>query len=68
MENPNQLLTEKQVCELTGLRPQTLQKRRREGQEPRFVRLSSRCVRYRQGDVLDWINAHTVGSTEEAKK
>jgi hypothetical protein len=57
------LITEKQTSEVLNLTPRWLQKKRMEGGGIPFVRISSRCVRYRMRDVLDWIEANTKTST-----
>lgn len=49
------LMTEKEVCEMLGLKPRTLQSWRLFGRGPQFVRLSDRIIRYRMSDVEDWI-------------
>jgi excisionase family DNA binding protein len=46
----NRLLTEQQVAELLHLKPKTIADWGRAGKLPR-VRLSTRCVRYREQDV-----------------
>lgn len=40
---------------LLGLQPRTLERHRREGTGPRFIRISATCVRYRRRDLLQWI-------------
>ena len=36
------------------------QELRQEGSGPKFYRLGRRCVRYRVGDVLAWLEEHAV--------
>jgi predicted DNA-binding transcriptional regulator AlpA len=63
---PAQLLTARQVSELTTLAVSTLHDyaaRREAGlpsQGPPHVRLSPRCRRWARGDVLAWIEACRV--------
>ena len=54
MKDRNDLLTEKQVAEKTGLSIKTLQAWRWYGKGPKYVKLG-KSVRYKVGDVLDWI-------------
>lgn len=45
------LIDENDAARFLGLRPRTMQKFRYEGGGPNFVRLSSRCVKYRRLDL-----------------
>ncbi|MFN4275745.1 MAG: helix-turn-helix transcriptional regulator [Ferrovibrio sp.] len=60
------LLTPEQVSELTGLAEQTLARYRVSGGGPAFIRISARCIRYRESDLRAWIEAKAVLSTSEA--
>jgi hypothetical protein len=51
--NPDAHLTETQTAALLGVTKRKLQSDRITGDGPPFIRLSSRCVRYRLGDVLE---------------
>lgn len=53
-QNPDVLLTESQVAQLTGLSIRTFQAYRLRGGGPRFIKLG-RAVRYRQRDISQWI-------------
>lgn len=61
------LLNQSQVAEMLGVKPRTLEDWRVRGGAagPKFIRVSPRCVRYRQGDVMEWIEARSVSSTSE---
>jgi predicted DNA-binding transcriptional regulator AlpA len=59
------LLDELAYCEMTHTKPSTARKQRVTGGGPRFVKIG-RSVRYRKGDVLDWLESRTVSSTSEA--
>ena len=59
------LLDERQTADLLGWSPRTLQERRRSGTGPPFVRLSSRCLRYRLSDLEGWIEARIARSTAD---
>jgi predicted DNA-binding transcriptional regulator AlpA len=58
--DPDALLTELQVSELLGLSVRTLQAWRARLAGPRFVQ-AGRAVRYRRRDLIDWIEANTMG-------
>lgn len=49
------LLTNTDVAKLLGIAPRSLEQMRHKGTSPPFVRISSRCVRYRMADVERWI-------------
>ena len=59
------LLTEKQAAEYLQLTPRFMQSRRQIGTGPRFVRISRRCVRYRQQDLDEWLENRVKASTSE---
>lgn len=48
------LVNEKKAAELLGVTHWFLKKRRVEGGGPKFVRVSSRCIRYRVRDLEEW--------------
>lgn len=58
------LLTEKDVAQLLGYSPRTLQKWRAAGVGPRFVK-ANRSVRYRREDLLLWIKDRIRRSTSD---
>ena len=58
-----QLLDEHQVAAAYGLTERCLQKWRATGDGPPFVRISSRCVRYRVADLEAWVAARLREST-----
>jgi len=63
----NQLLTEKTVAKLLSVGIRTIQKWRQTGNGPQYVCISKRCVRYRYGDVMEWIKNGLKKSTSEQK-
>jgi len=63
--NNNSLLTEKQTSRLLGFSVRTLQAWRVRGGGPRFVKVSARCVRYRQSDLDRWIEERLRTSTSD---
>lgn len=59
----DQLITETQAADFLGIAIRTLQKWRMNGTGPKFVRVSSRCVRYRRRELIAWADAHLKTST-----
>lgn len=57
------LLDEREAAESIGLTPRFLQARRVRGDGPPFVRISSRCIRYRPEDIRRWAEEHLAQST-----
>lgn len=55
--HPSALLRASAVEELTGLKRSALYARIAAGTFPRQVILSSRCVRWRAGEVLAWLES-----------
>jgi predicted DNA-binding transcriptional regulator AlpA len=62
------LLTTKEVSLWLNVSTQWIEIGRHKKYGPRYVRLSQRCVRYRRGDVLDWLASRTHSSTREYSK
>jgi hypothetical protein len=54
------LLKRSEAANFMGWETQTLANRAWKGQGPPFIRLSSRSIRYRLGDLLTWAKAHQV--------
>jgi hypothetical protein len=48
------LLDERTAAAALYVTPRTLQEWRRRGGGPQFVRISSRCIRYRPQDLAAW--------------
>jgi hypothetical protein len=51
------LVDEAAAAAILGVPPRTLQSWRLEGRSPPFARISSRVIRYRRSDLIEWINA-----------
>ena len=56
-----ELLNEAQAAKQLSVAPRTLQAWRFYGRGPRWVKVSGRCVRYRQIDLEDWVAEHLIG-------
>ncbi|MGH9690469.1 MAG: helix-turn-helix transcriptional regulator [Candidatus Acidiferrales bacterium] len=63
MSDLTKLLTTDEVAGLTGLSPETLAQWRWLRKEIPFVRLGTKCVRYRQSDIDAWLAKRLVSVT-----
>ena len=63
--NDERLLREKPAAKYMDLSVRTLQAWRHRGGGPRFIRISSRCIRYRKSDLDEWLESRRVRSTSE---
>ena len=59
------LLTETEAAKLIGFSIRTVQKWRMQGRGPKFVKVSSRAIRYRREDVDAWIESRLRSSTSD---
>lgn len=59
------LLDERAAAATLGLTPRTLQSWRNRGGGPAFVRVSSRCIRYRVEDLEAWAADRVRTSTSK---
>jgi hypothetical protein len=60
------LLNEDEAGRAIGLTARFLTERRRKGDGPPFVRISSRCVRYRPADLQSWAESLLRTSTSDS--
>lgn len=63
----DQLLTERQAAALLSVTPRALQKWRSNGRGPEFIRISSRCIRYRRIDLAAWTADRVRRSTSDVR-
>ncbi len=63
--SPILLLDEHAASKSLGLTPRTLQGWRRLGGGPPFVKISSRCIRYRPQDLEKWAEDRLRSSTSD---
>lgn len=61
----DRLVNEKEAAEFLGYTVRALQNWRIRGGGPKFVKVSSRSVRYRFRDLLEWSESKLVSSTSE---
>ncbi|OUS04159.1 DNA-binding protein [Rhodobacterales bacterium 52_120_T64] len=62
----NQLVDEKEAANMLCYSVRALQNWRHRGGGPKFVKPSSRSVRYRIRDLHEWIESRTVSNTSQA--
>lgn len=65
IQSTDQLLHESDAAKLLAVSPRTLRNWRCLGQGPRYVRISGRCIRYRQSDLLSFIEAKSHRHSSE---
>ena len=59
------LIDEKAAARFLGLTDRSVQKMRQEGGGPHYIRLSSRCLRYRRIDLRAWAETRMRSSTSD---
>jgi len=64
-ESSDSLFTESQTAQYLNFTPRCLQAWRQRGGGPKYVRISSRAIRYRKIDLDDWIEERLRSSTSE---
>lgn len=68
VQDPESLISEKKAAEFLGLSIKTLQKKRGTGDGPQYIRISSRCIRYRRRDLVEWAKRLERTSTSDTGK
>lgn len=63
--DPNVLVDERIAAEMLCYSVRALQNWRYRGGGPMFVKVSCRSIRYRRGDLLNWIEERTVANTSQ---
>ncbi len=59
------LIDEKKGGSFLGLSDRAMQAMRQKGDGPKFIRISSRCIRYRRIDLKAWAEARMRKSTSD---
>ncbi len=59
------LINEKAAASFLDLERRTMQGMRQRGGGPNFIRISSRCIRYRRIDLREWAEARMRSSTSD---
>ena len=62
----NRLITEREAADFLGYTVRTLQNWRLRGGGPRYVGVSSRSIRYRRRELIEWAERRLISSTSEA--
>ena len=62
---PETLLRQEEAAQILGLTPRALEAWRHRGGGPTFIKISGRCIRYRQSDLLKWIAERERTSTSQ---
>ncbi len=65
INNDKILLTEREAADFLGVTARCLQAWRYRGGGPKFVRISSRCIRYRKDDLAEWVEERLRSSTSD---
>ena len=63
--DPNRLMDEREAASLICYSVRALQNWRHRGGGPKFIRISSRSVRYTYADVMEWIDQRRVANTSQ---
>ncbi|MFT9016446.1 MAG: AlpA family phage regulatory protein [Acetobacter sp.] len=58
MTNTDRMMTRKEVEQMINIKCTTIYRWMQEGTFPSPVRFSSRCVRWRESDVRNWVDEH----------
>lgn len=61
----DRLINETEAASFLGYSIRALQNWRVRGGGPKFVKVSSRSIRYRRRDLISWANRLTVSNTSE---
>ena len=64
-QEQDSLLTPFQAADYLSMTPRFLEVRRHRGDGPRFVRISSRAIRYFRSDLREWAEARRRTSTSD---
>ena len=59
------LIPETEAAEFLNMTSRSMQAMRQRGGGPRFIRISSRCIRYRRVDLKTWADARMRSSTSD---
>ncbi len=59
------LIDEKSAAQFLALTHRTMQAMRQRGGGPRYVVISSRCLRYRRADIREWADSRLRTSTSD---
>jgi predicted DNA-binding transcriptional regulator AlpA len=63
--DPDALIDERKAALFLSISDRTLRNWRTRGGGPKFVKISTRCIRYRMRDLLEWSDHRTRRSTSD---
>ncbi|AML50929.1 helix-turn-helix transcriptional regulator [Falsihalocynthiibacter arcticus] len=63
--DPNRLMDEKEAASLICYSVRALQNWRHRGGGPKYVRVSSRSIRYAYSEVMEWIDTRRVANSSQ---
>ena len=61
----HELIPKSEAADFLGLTERFLENRRQHGGGPRYIAVSSRCIRYRRIDLRTWSEARLRSSTSD---
>ena len=61
--DPDVLLNERRAAALLGVTVRALQAWRHRGGGPPYFRIGARTIRYRRGNIMDWLQSRAYDST-----
>lgn len=61
----HRMVAEKEAADFLGYSVRALQNWRVRGGGPRFVKVSSRSIRYRMRDLIEWAESKVIAHTSE---
>ncbi len=61
----NALINERAAADFLGMTDRFMQHRRQQGDGPKYISISSRCIRYRRLDLRTWSEARLRTSTSD---
>lgn len=61
----DELVNEERAAKFLGVTKRALRNWRVRGGGPKYVRVSSRCIRYRRRDLLNWVEARVRENTSD---
>lgn len=63
--HPDMYIRTEQLVELTGMTKRFWEARRISGDTPPYVCISKRAIRYRWGDVIEWLEKRKINNTAQ---
>jgi predicted DNA-binding transcriptional regulator AlpA len=64
-DDPDSLIRQEAAALILGVSPRCLENWRHRGGGPRWVQISSRCIRYRRSDLIQFIDERVKTNTSE---